>query len=179
MLQNIGIRPGNMLGIDINAELEKIANDNALGNAGDRRQGAGSENKGYDNIDSEYSGSDKGQGKFFRTTDQVIYGFANDGKIYIDKSKLNPNTLVHEYTHLWCDAVKQGNPELWNNIKDLVANDELAKVIRDELLSNSTYKDLSDDEIVSEVVSRLSGKQGRERLEKIQAKLNGETKGLF
>lgn len=109
----------------------------------------------------------------------TVFGFTKDGKIYINKDRLNPNTLIHEWTHLWCNIVKQGNPKLWENIKTLLQNDELAKKINEELNLNANYKEISNDRIIGEIIARLSGQLGRERLEKIQNQLNGETKNLF
>ncbi|MBQ3679998.1 MAG: hypothetical protein II927_01520, partial [Paludibacteraceae bacterium] len=62
VLQNLGVGPANMSGIDINAELKRGANDNALGYARDRRQRISEESKGYDNANREHSSTDRGEG---------------------------------------------------------------------------------------------------------------------
>lgn len=116
---------------------------------------------------------------YLRTKDGIIYGFVHKGKIYINKQKLNPNSLVHEYTHLWCQAVREHNPKLWQSILDVLANDKLAQALRKELKLDETYEHLSEDKLAEEVIAHLSGANGRERMEKIQNELKGETKGLF
>ena len=51
-----------------------------------------------------------------RTKDGEVYGFVHDGKIYIDRSKVTPETLIHEYVHLWAEAVRRIDPKEWGNI---------------------------------------------------------------
>ena len=113
------------------------------------------------------------------TSDGTIYGFTHNGKIYINGDRINPNTLIHEFTHLWCKIVKERNPKLWNNIKQLLRNDKLALALEKELRGNAIYENLDSDAMLSEIIARFSGKNGRARLEKIQKELNEETKGLF
>ena len=113
------------------------------------------------------------------TSDGTVYGFTHNGKIYINGDRINPNTLIHEFTHLWCKIVKERNPKLWNNIKQLLRNDKLALALGKELRGNAIYEKLDSDAMLSEIIARFSGKNGRARLEKIQKELNGETKGLF
>lgn len=57
---------------------------------------------------------------FFKLPDGAIYGFVKEGVIYLVKDKMNPETLIHEYTHLWVNTLKQVNPKLWENIKSLL-----------------------------------------------------------
>ena len=40
-----------------------------------------------------------------KTPDGEIYGFTYNGKIYIDKTKINLDVPIHEYTHLWDIAI--------------------------------------------------------------------------
>ncbi len=39
------------------------------------------------------------------TSGGLIYGYAQNGEIYLTERGLNPNTPVHEYTHLWAAAM--------------------------------------------------------------------------
>ena len=62
VLQNLVVGPANMSGVDIDAELKRGVNDNALGDAGDRGQRISEESKGYDSANRKYSSTDRGEG---------------------------------------------------------------------------------------------------------------------
>ncbi len=57
--------------------------------------------------------------KEFRSKNGEVYGFTVDGKIYLDTKKMKPETPLHEYTHLWSEALKRVNPKEWENVKKL------------------------------------------------------------
>lgn len=86
-----------------------------------------------------------------------------DGKIYLTKEGMNANTAIHEYTHLWAEALQMNNPELWNKIKDLLRDTP----IWNEVVSSSAYENIkdNDDEIAGEALSRISGKANAKRME--------------
>ena len=122
VLQNLGNGPANLSGIDIDAELKRSVNNDAVGDAGNRRQRIGWEGEGYDNANSEYSGSDRGEGEakrskagrlaerreveFMRGPSGTGYGWCSytydeDGKVVsrhvvLNEKVLNANTGVHE-----------------------------------------------------------------------------------
>lgn len=56
----------------------------------------------------------------FKTSKGEIWGFATNGKIYIDPSVANAETPIHEYTHIWADAIRENNPNEWSNIVNLM-----------------------------------------------------------
>jgi len=39
--------------------------------------------------------------QLLQTPSGEVYGFAYQGEIYIDETKLDPQAPVHEYTHIW------------------------------------------------------------------------------
>ena len=86
-----------------------------------------------------------------------------DGKIYLTKEGMNAKTAIHEYTHLWAEALQMNNPELWNKIKDLLRDTP----IWNEVVSLSAYENIKDneDEIAGEALSRISGKANAKRME--------------
>jgi len=43
----------------------------------------------------------------FYTTAGTVFGWTQNGKIYLTPQGFNPNTLLHEYTHLWDLMVQQ------------------------------------------------------------------------
>ena len=56
----------------------------------------------------------------FKTSKGEIWGFTTNGKIYIDPSVANAETPIHEYTHIWAEALRENNPKEWNNIVGLM-----------------------------------------------------------
>lgn len=107
-------------------------------------------------------------------SDGIIYGATVGGKIYMNKSALNPETPIHEYTHIWDNACRKNNPELWNRGVELMKQTP----VWEEVKNDPNYSDLkTDDEIASEVHSRLTGKDGSRILEDMaeQVKREGTT----
>ena len=105
----------------------------------------------------------KDRTEFLRTASGEVYGFVRDGKIYLDPNLMNPNTPIHEYTHLWDRAIQQKNPELWEKGKALMK----ATPLWEKMKNDPAYKDIAEDEdlLASEVHARLSGEGGAELLE--------------
>ena len=98
--------------------------------------------------------------KFFRTADGEVYGFTVGGKIYIDPRITKADTPIHEYAHLWAEALRMVNPKEWQNVVGLMkqCKDVWEQVKRE-------YPELTtDDEIADEVLAHYSGKRGAERL---------------
>ena len=109
--------------------------------------------------------------RYFRTAKGDAYGFTVNGKIYIDPRIANAETPIHEYTHLWATALRQGNPKEWQNVVQLMKGtkewDEVKKL----------YPELeSEDAIADEVLAQYSGKRGAERL-RAEARKIAEGKG--
>ena len=105
--------------------------------------------------------------RFFRTPNGEAYGFTLGGKIYIDPRIAKADTPIHEYTHLWATALRQGNPEEWANVVNLMKGE---KELWDEV--KRRYPELkTDDEIADEVLAHYSGKRGAERLREEQRKI--------
>ena len=102
------------------------------------------------------------QPMFMTGVDGQVLGFAVGDRIRIMPGALNAGTLVHEYTHVWATAMRYGNPEGWQAIKDLLADTPL----RAELLQQAAYRHLRHDEdlLTAEVLAHLSGYHGAERL---------------
>ena len=56
---------------------------------------------------------------FLRDGD-IVYGAAVGGKIYLNADRLNLNTPIHEYAHIWDRACRAKNPELWKRGVELM-----------------------------------------------------------
>ncbi|MFA6859379.1 MAG: hypothetical protein WCR48_06665, partial [Bacteroidales bacterium] len=101
---------------------------------------------------------------FFRDDNKVVYGCASQGVIYLNEEKMNPNTPIHEYTHLWFAALKESNPELYTRGVELMKQ----MPIWDEVTGDENYSDLKTDyAIAGECLSRLVGNKGAEKLDEI------------
>lgn len=98
--------------------------------------------------------------KFFRTADGEVYGFTVGGKIYIDPRIAKADTPIHEYAHLWAEALRRVNPKEWQNVVSLMKE---CKAVWEQV--KREYPELTtDDEIADEVLAHYSGKRGAERL---------------
>ena len=93
--------------------------------------------------------------------DGTVYGWSERNRIHLTPEGINPNTPIHEYTHLWAKAVQQNAPELWNNIKDLLRGTP----VWDEVVADKAYSNLDgEDQIASEALARMSGRDNAKRM---------------
>ena len=106
-----------------------------------------------------------GGSQFMRTPKGEVYGFVVDGKVYLDAKLMNPNTPIHEYTHLWDTALQKKNPELWGRGVELMKQTTLWREVTDD----PNYADIAHDDnlVASEVHSRLTGEKGEELLNRM------------
>ncbi len=83
--------------------------------------------------------------------DGTVYGYTIGKDIYLTKEGINPNTPIHEYSHVWCTAVQENNPELWESVKSLIKDTP----IYDEVMSDKAYENIqgNEDRVISECVS--------------------------
>ena len=99
--------------------------------------------------------------EFLRTADGVVYGWAVDGKIYLTKEGMNPNTPAHEYTHLWAHMIEKTDSTLWSRIVDGLRG----CATWNEVLNDKAYESIWNDDsrMASEVLSRLTGSENYRR----------------
>lgn len=112
-----------------------------------------------------------------RTPQGTIYGWSVNGKIYLTEAGLNPDTPIHEYTHLWADAMMKQNKQGWNSIKSLLKDTPIWK----EVIADPNYSNIKDNEdaVASEVLSRISGKKNAAKMEEEAQRAIDEAKGVF
>ena len=98
-------------------------------------------------------------------SDGTTYGFAYDGKIYLNPDFMNSNAAVHEYTHLWDKYIQNTNPELWERGKEAFKKTSLWEQVK----SDPSYTDIAGDEdlVLSECHARICGEIAQSVLEKI------------
>ena len=77
-----------------------------------------------------------------KTPQGTVYGWTVNGKIYLTKDGLNPNTPIHEYTHLWADAMMKHNKKEWQSVKELLRDTPAW----DEVLKDKNYQVIIDNE---------------------------------
>ena len=111
--------------------------------------------------------------EFLRTPDGIVYGWTVGGRIYLTPDGINPDTPVHEYTHLWSSAVENRNPELWSRIVDAMKQSPLWNDVASDEAYRSIWND--DSRMASEVLSRLSGRENYQRaMERAEAEIKSE-----
>ena len=112
--------------------------------------------------------------RFFRTADGEAYGFTAGDKIYLDPKIATAETPVHEYAHLWSDALRRVKPEEWQNVVELMKDTPVWEEVK------SLYPELeTDSEIADEVLAHYSGRRGAERLREAQRKIADEKGDVF
>ncbi len=99
----------------------------------------------------------------FETPDGTVYGWAVGNEIYLTEDGLNPETPIHEYTHLWAKAMENSDPKGWAKIVRLCKGN---KALWDSVQNDPNYTNIKDDDnrIASEVLSRYAGEHGMEKL---------------
>ena len=119
----------------------------------------------FDDSEAEQPMFQKGQGG-------RVYGWTDGTGIYLTPDGLNPNTPMHEYTHLWDKYIQREDHKLW---KEMVAAFKKTTAWQ-ELRQNPNYRSIWDDEnkMASEVHSRLTGARTQEEFEKAAASADGK-----
>ena len=112
-----------------------------------------------------------------RTPQGTIYGWSVNGKIYLTEAGINPDTPIHEYTHLWAEAMMKQNKQGWNSIKSLLKDTPVWK----EVIADPNYSNIKDNEdaVASEVLSCISGKKNAAKMEEEAQRAIDEAKGVF
>ena len=142
---------------------------------------AGSKMTGYEGDEHNYVIFDESDAKIidkvklFRGQHGEVRGFAVGGRIYLDPKMASDETAIHEYTHLWADALRKVNPAEWENVKDLLRGTPIWEETK------RLYPELADDEdaLADEVLAQFSGKHGAKRLAEAREKAMSEADGVF
>ncbi|MBR1789916.1 MAG: hypothetical protein IJ762_12180, partial [Bacteroidaceae bacterium] len=112
--------------------------------------------------------------KFFRTEGGEAYGFTKDGKIYLDPRIATSETPIHEYSHLWAEALRKANPAAWERLKEQVLGQkDVYEYVR------RLYPELEGDALAEEVFAHYAGRRGAERLRQEMADEMRKADGVF
>lgn len=100
--------------------------------------------------------------ELFQDAEGKIYGWAVGGEIYLTPDGLNANTAIHEYSHLWVEALRKKDSKKWAEIKSQLK----ATPFWQQVIDDPNYERIreNEDAVASEVLARLTGKNGAERL---------------
>lgn len=118
---------------------------------------------------------DKGQRIEFQRADGVTYGWYENGTIHLVEGRLNPNTMLHEHTHMLSAIMREINPDGW---ADVVRVCKEAESLWNEVANDPNYSGLkTDDEIASEVIARYSGSRGAQKMKEAYKSFMEENAG--
>ena len=89
-----------------------------------------------------------------------VRGFVYKGKVFINPEKTDLSVPIHEYTHIWAEALRQNNMDEWQNIVSLLKKETQ---LWEDTKKNYPYLE-TDDEIADEVLAQYSGSYGADKL---------------
>ena len=112
--------------------------------------------------DAQRDQSEVGKLRYFTTEAGDSYGFAYKGEIHLDLRKLDAELPLHEYAHLWCEAMRRVNPDNWKNVVAIMRDDSDTW----QFVKNAYPELTDDDDLAEEVIAHYSGKRGAEKLQK-------------
>ncbi len=99
--------------------------------------------------------------ELLQTPNGTVYGWSIGNEIWLTDEGMNPETPIHEYTHLFAKQMQQADAKAWKQVVSLCKK---AKELWDAVKNDPNYSHLTtDDEIASEVLSRYSGKRGSQQ----------------
>lgn len=115
--------------------------------------------------------------EFLKTAQGEVYGWTDGKRVYLTEKGMNPETPIHEYTHIWARAMKGQNAKGWQSVKDLLRDTPMWN----EVMNDANYADIreNEDAVASEVLSRISGKENAERMMQEAQKMIDNAKGVF
>ena len=101
-----------------------------------------------------------------------VYGWTDGAAIYLTPLGMNPNSPMHEYTHIWDQYIQKYDQKLW---KEMVATLKKTAAWK-EVRENPNYRAIWEDEnrMASEVHSRLTGARSEEEFMKAAADPNNK-----
>ncbi|MDR6548535.1 hypothetical protein J2810_004625 [Chryseobacterium rhizosphaerae] len=104
----------------------------------------------------------------FTTATGDVYGAKlPDGTIYLNPDRINANTAIHEFSHLW----EQVMPVTWKKGVELFKQTRLGKELFNKLKNDGNYSHLTDSELWSEAMNTHIGNIGEEHYQNPRGKM--------
>lgn len=119
---------------------------------------------------AEKDNSEAGKVRYMKTSSGESYGFTYKGEMHLDLRMIDAELPLHEYAHLWCQAMRRINPDNWQRTVDRIFEDSdiLHFVIKH-------YPELtSKDDIAEEIIANYSGRRGAEKLQAEMQRMSGK-----
>lgn len=106
------------------------------------------------------------EAKAMTTLSGKVFGFTQNGILYLDKDNMELETPIHEYVHLWDRLCKKTNPKLWEQGVALMKQTKLWQAVKE----SPEYQSIAHDDnlIASEVHARLTSRSAADQLRKAQ-----------
>lgn len=111
--------------------------------------------------------------RFFISRDgKIVYGFVDKATetMYLDPDIMTLETIIHEYTHLWSNKLRQIKPEIWERLVCDLKEKEGKLWYRVAKTYGSFYNkelDAYDDVVAEEVFSHKAGRKWADKLSQI------------
>lgn len=100
----------------------------------------------------------------FQKEGKKILGWSDSKGVHLTEAGLNPNTPIHECTHMWDRWCMKEQPELWKTLVAAMKKTAMWEQIRKDANYRNIWED--EDRMASEVHSRLSGAVSEEEFMK-------------
>ena len=121
-------------------------------------------------------GREQGRRYFLSADGTIVYGFYDSASnsIYLDPDLMNMESLIHEYTHLWCNVMRrtpEGKKRWKKLVEDLRSEKKMWESVKesygDLVKKRDEHGNLVDDDdlIAEEVFAHLSGQRGEQWIE--------------
>jgi hypothetical protein len=92
--------------------------------------------------------------RYMRTHTGTIYGFVKNGVVYLNSNTPNLNTPIHEFGHLWIDAIE--GSDLYNRGAELVKETPYWERVN----ADPNYSHLSENARAKEAMAMAIGDKG-------------------
>lgn len=98
----------------------------------------------------------------FSVSDGTVYGYVLNGVIHLTPEGINPETPIHEYSHLWLTAYRKEHPDRWARLCNELERNGFTKLVS----GDPSYSFLASDReaVCEETVCRIVGEKGAETL---------------
>lgn len=86
----------------------------------------------------------------------TVYGFVKDGKVYLNENKINANTPVHEFGHIWQRML----PNTFKQGIELLKSSKAGQALIETVKNNSAYASKTQAQIEAEALVVAIGDKG-------------------